>query len=261
MLPSGLQGVTSAVTGRACGPMEMSYSAFLSEVQKLVDRADGTSADSESAWGEAFEVLRWLKEQEGLATFSSSITVHGDLTFEIASGYIETRSDPEQNQNVFCYRVRMTNTRTPVPKKGRDDADGSPEGVPEGSLRLVGRQYRFYSGRIAEDSKLVAEVPHGSVAVVGHMPLLEPGDQFEFSSGTVFPGEEGIMLGSYRIVVPKVGDHPSAKRGREKPTLEDMYKAYIDSAEEVFDVPLEPLGFDMSVHGVAMRNVQKWTPA
>jgi ApaG protein len=46
---------------------------------------------------------------------------------------------------------------------------------------------------------------HGE-GVVGEQPLLEPGESFEYTSGTPLDTPSGFMRGAYHMVVPETGE-------------------------------------------------------
>jgi ApaG protein len=46
---------------------------------------------------------------------------------------------------------------------------------------------------------------HGA-GVVGEQPLLEPGESFEYTSGTPLDTPSGFMVGAYHMVLPSSGE-------------------------------------------------------
>ena len=52
-------------------------------------------------------------------------------------------------------------------------------------------------------------MPRGSAGVVGHSPILEPGQSFEYVSGTQLGTPEGTMEGSFQMA-HGVGDGEQA---------------------------------------------------
>lgn len=76
----------------------------------------------------------------------------------------------------FAYRIRISN------------AGSAP-------VSVLGRQWVFtdaHGGCI--------EVPRGSPGIVGHAPLLEPGQHFEYFSGVQIASPRGVMTGSFQCV-------------------------------------------------------------
>jgi ApaG protein len=85
--------------------------------------------------------------------------------------YLEDQSSPEESHFVWAYRVRIENL-------GKD------------TVQLLRRHWRITDakGRLQE-----VEGP----GVVGEQPVLEPGQAFEYTSGTPLPTPSGIMVGTY----------------------------------------------------------------
>lgn len=76
------------------------------------------------------------------------------------------------------------------------------------AVQLLGRSWQFYDS----GHELVVEVPRGSLGVVGHSPVLQPGQVFTYVSGTQHPTPRGSMAGSFQMVVLPAGasgDDPS----------------------------------------------------
>jgi ApaG protein len=96
-----------------------------------------------------------------------------EFTVTVESTYIPDQSDEEQNRYVFSYTVTIINT-------------GS---VP---AQLISRHWI-----ITDASNSVQEVR--GLGVVGEQPLLKPGEQFEYTSGTVLATPVGTMRGSYHM--------------------------------------------------------------
>ena len=71
------------------------------------------------------------------------------------------------------------------------------ENLSDDTVQLVSR------GWVIRDSRgdVVAEVPRGTSGVVGHTPILRPGDCFEYSSGTQLPPGGGVMEGSFQMEI------------------------------------------------------------
>ncbi len=88
--------------------------------------------------------------------------------------YIDAQSAPAQNRYVFGYRVQIDN-----------------EGAEP--VQLIGRHWRITDG-------LGRTVEVRGAGVVGEQPVIEPGDSFEYTSGTPLATPNGIMVGSYQMV-------------------------------------------------------------
>lgn len=95
------------------------------------------------------------------------------LQIEVRPEYLPEESNPPR-QYLFAYHVTITNT-------------GS---IP---VQVIARHWI-----ITDACKHVEEVR--GLAVVGHQPLLEPGDSFTYSSGTPLRTPEGRMEGSFFCV-------------------------------------------------------------
>jgi ApaG protein len=95
------------------------------------------------------------------------------ITVSVEPIYLEDQSNPEESHFVWAYKVRIDN-----------------EG-PE-TVQLLRRHWQITDarGRLQE-----VEGP----GVVGEQPVLEPGQSFEYTSGTPLPTASGIMVGSYQM--------------------------------------------------------------
>lgn len=98
------------------------------------------------------------------------------IRIEVRSAYVPQRSDPENEQYFFAYRIRITN-------------DG------DGPAKLLRRHWIITDG-----SGTVEEVE--GPGVVGEQPLLMPGQHFEYTSACPLPTPVGTMHGSYQFITP-----------------------------------------------------------
>ena len=96
------------------------------------------------------------------------------FTVQVEPRYLAEQSAPEQNVFSFAYTVTVTNS-------------GS---VP---AQLIARHW------IITDSNGHVEEVKG-LGVVGHQPLLQPGESFQYSSGSRLRSASGTMQGSYFCV-------------------------------------------------------------
>ena len=94
--------------------------------------------------------------------------------------YLEDESKPEEHTYVWAYRVRITNS--------------GPRAV-----QLLGRTWIITDG-----CGRTIEVE--GAGVVGEQPLLEPGDTFEYTSGTPLDTSTGFMRGTYHMVAVATGE-------------------------------------------------------
>jgi len=130
--------------------------------------------------------LAYLSTLNRLASTAGSHSVtqteHGSsaVTVEMTTRYcglLPTAVLAQAQHFPFAYRLRITNTGSRV-------------------LQLVARGWRF-SG----DDGSVTVVPRGSAGVVGHSPVLEPGQAFEYVSGTQLTCPSGHVTGCFTMVV------------------------------------------------------------
>ncbi len=97
-----------------------------------------------------------------------------DITVAVKSAYLAEQSDPARSQYVFAYTITITNTG-------------------EVAAKLVSRHWI-----ITDAEQQVQEVK--GLGVVGQQPLLQPGESFEYTSGTSLPTAVGTMRGTYQMV-------------------------------------------------------------
>ena len=88
--------------------------------------------------------------------------------------YLADQSQPEQGQFVFAYHITITNTGSVA-------------------AQLVSRSWNV------NNANGHTEKVRG-LGVVGHQPLLKPGESFEYTSGTRLNTATGTMHGSYFCV-------------------------------------------------------------
>ena len=96
-----------------------------------------------------------------------------EFSVSVETAFVPDQSSEEQNRYVFSYTITITNT-------------GS-----------VGAQLISRYWIITDANQEVQEVR--GLGVVGAQPLLQPGEQFQYTSGTVLPTPIGTMHGSYQI--------------------------------------------------------------
>jgi len=97
-----------------------------------------------------------------------------DITVSAKSTYLADQSDPTRGKYVFAYAITITNT-------GRVAA------------QLISRHWLITDG---ENQTQEVKGP----GVVGEQPLIQPGDSFEYTSGTSLPTSVGTMRGTYQMV-------------------------------------------------------------
>jgi ApaG protein len=96
------------------------------------------------------------------------------FSIQVESRYLPDQSDPAQELFSFAYTVSIVNTGTVA-------------------AQLISRHWVIRDGRGE-----VVEVK--GLGVVGHQPLLEPGQRFEYTSGSQIGTPVGSMHGIYFCV-------------------------------------------------------------
>ena len=87
--------------------------------------------------------------------------------------YLEEQSSPGDNHFVWAYQVQIEN-------------------LGEERVQLLARHWR-----ITDSLGRVQEVR--GAGVVGEQPVLEPGESYEYTSGTPLATPSGIMVGTYEM--------------------------------------------------------------
>jgi ApaG protein len=109
------------------------------------------------------------------ATSNSTSTTQG-IKVSVQSVYVPEQSSPRMRRYVFAYTVKIAN-----------------EGETPAQLRSRHWVITDGDGRIEEVR---------GPGVVGQQPYLEPGDQFEYTSGCVLTTPRGEMHGTYQMHRP-----------------------------------------------------------
>ncbi len=97
-----------------------------------------------------------------------------EITISVDTTFVEDQSEPDDFHFVWAYHIRIEN-----------------EG-PE-TVKLLRRHWH-----ITDSQGRVHEVR--GEGVVGEQPVLEPGEVFEYTSGTPLSTPSGFMVGSYQMV-------------------------------------------------------------
>ena len=97
-----------------------------------------------------------------------------DITVAVKTAYLPDQSDPARSTYVFAYTITITNTG-------------------EVAAQLISRHWI-----ITDADSQVQEVK--GLGVVGQQPLLQPGESFEYTSGTSLATAVGTMRGTYQMV-------------------------------------------------------------
>jgi len=97
-----------------------------------------------------------------------------EIRVEVSTQYLSDQSDPGAGRYVFAYTIDISNTGTVA-------------------AQLISRHW------VITDAEGGVQEVRG-LGVVGHQPLLEPGQSFEYSSGCALSTPVGTMKGSYQMV-------------------------------------------------------------
>ena len=97
-----------------------------------------------------------------------------EISVTAETQYLADQSDPQDGRYVFAYNITILNTGNIA-------------------AQLISRHWL-----ISDAESHVQEVR--GLGVVGHQPLLQPGESFEYTSGCVLATPVGTMRGSYQMV-------------------------------------------------------------
>ena len=86
--------------------------------------------------------------------------------------YLEDHSDPSENSYLWAYTVKI--------KNNGDD-----------TIKLISRHWKIF-----DSNGSFREVKGKGV---GEQPIIHPGDEFEYTSGTPLKTNSGLMHGSYQM--------------------------------------------------------------
>ena len=99
-------------------------------------------------------------------------TTH-DIRVVVEPVYLEEQSEPDESRFVWAYRVQIEN-RGAV------------------AVQLMARTWRITD---AAGRQVVVQ----GDGVVGEQPVLDPGEGFEYTSGTPLATSSGLMMGQYHM--------------------------------------------------------------
>ncbi len=97
-----------------------------------------------------------------------------ELEVSVETQYLDQQSEPTNDSYVFAYTINIKNTGTVA-------------------AQVISRHW------VITDAKNQVQEVKG-LGVVGHQPLLQPGQGFEYSSGSSLMTPQGSMTGSYFCV-------------------------------------------------------------
>lgn len=98
----------------------------------------------------------------------------------VRSFYLADQSDPEEGRYVWAYKIEIAN-------------EGSE------TVQLLKRTW------LITDAQGRTLRVHGE-GVVGEQPVLEPGESFDYTSGTPLPTPSGFMRGTFHMVLSETGE-------------------------------------------------------
>ncbi len=96
-----------------------------------------------------------------------------DLTVTVVPEFLAEHSRPDEGHYVWAYHITIAN-------------DGTER------VQLINRYWKIIDGE-----GRVQEVR--GVGVVGEQPILEPGQEYSYTSGCPLPTPSGLMLGAYEM--------------------------------------------------------------
>ena len=102
------------------------------------------------------------------------------IRVSVRSFYLEDQSRPEEAHFVWAYRVAIANESART-------------------VQVLRRTWRI------TDARGRTQHVHGA-GVVGEQPVLEPGESFEYTSGTPLETPSGFMVGTYHLVATDTGE-------------------------------------------------------
>lgn len=104
--------------------------------------------------------------------FSYSETTH-DIRVTVYSIYLDGQSTPKQNQYIWAYHVRIEN-------------------LGDETVHLKTRHWK-----ITDTYGQTHEV--NGAGVVGELPIIKPGEEYEYTSGVPLTAPSGVMIGFYKM--------------------------------------------------------------
>ncbi|MEM6160338.1 Co2+/Mg2+ efflux protein ApaG [Erwinia sp. P6884] len=96
------------------------------------------------------------------------------VCIQVQSAYVASQSSPDENRYVFAYTITVRNL-------GRSH------------VQLLGRYWLITNGN-GHETEVQGE------GVVGEQPHIEPGGEFQYTSGAVMETPMGTMQGHYEMV-------------------------------------------------------------
>jgi ApaG protein len=107
-------------------------------------------------------------------------TVTRGVRVTIRPFFLADQSDAEAGRYVWAYKVQIEN-------------------LSPATVQLLKRSWIITDG-MGREMRV-----HGE-GVVGEQPILEPGESFDYTSGTPLPTPSGFMRGTYHMIVTGTGE-------------------------------------------------------
>jgi ApaG protein len=114
-----------------------------------------------------------------------SDTITRGVRITVRPRFVPEQSDPGNGQWLFAYHITIRNQGTQA-------------------VQLLSRHWIITNGE-----GHVEEVR--GAGVVGYQPLLQPGEEFQYTSGCPLTTPVGTMHGEFNMVVPESGEKFDAK--------------------------------------------------
>jgi len=125
--------------------------------------------------------MRRPGEQDIGAMAENYVKVTRGVHVSVRSFYLEDQSQPEESHFFWAYKIKIEN-------HGRE------------TVQLLRRTWQITNARGR------TQHVHGA-GLLGEQPLLEPGEAFEYTSGTPLDTPSGFMTGAYHMIVPASGEN------------------------------------------------------
>mmetsp|Transcript_8403 Transcript_8403/g.15863 ORF Transcript_8403/g.15863 Transcript_8403/m.15863 type:complete len:374 (+) Transcript_8403:107-1228(+) len=155
-----------------------------------------------------------IDEERGLRIVATSSSIGTTAVRHLSSG--------QDMKNRFTYRIRIENFNLKNDHVVRDD---------DQTFQLLGRSWKIMEDDSDDDdAEVIVNAP--TTGVVGHLPVLKPGDSFEYMSGCDLKTPRGTMTGSLHMALVD-DDTASAQVG-------DPVDALHAPKEKLFELPVQP---------------------
>jgi len=178
----------------------------------------------------AIDAIRLFNQQLEILNLTS-ITTDTERKIRVIAtsryiGLSSSKGDKDAPRYRFAYRIRVENFNC------INKVDKIPLHVTS-SVQLLGRTWEIVEEMKNGEERNVAKTSAVNGGAVGRLPVIHPGDVFEYMSGCELVSTRGKMSGYFTMaIVPD--DTKSAKLG------DDSVKAFQLPKEHFFDMPVGP---------------------